>query len=142
MSFRKGISMKFSIKDFFSKCEIEGYRLKLRYPAPTNDQIYRQLFQFYLKLTTQKLKFSIKEVSCGFSHIYRRNLYWKTSFFVQWKVYHWNRRLCAVRKINSSKLIFQRRFALKKQDLYLLNYSGLKACVRYFLLNICFFTKW
>ena len=27
---------------------------------------------------------SISSVSCGFGHIYWRNPYWKTSFFVQW----------------------------------------------------------
>ena len=42
--------------------------------------------------TSQKMKFSIKDffckcdqvaVSCGFGHIYCRNPWWKTSFFVQ-----------------------------------------------------------
>ena len=44
--------------------------------------VLHKKWRFPLKISSVNVAKSA--VSCGFGHIYWRNLYWKTSFFVQW----------------------------------------------------------
>ena len=53
------------------------------------EETLHKKWSFSLKIASVNVtKFAI---SCGFGHIYRRNLLWKTSFFVQW---NWCFRCC------------------------------------------------
>ena len=82
-------------KDNSQLGQVEYYNFLLfsKVLCTTYEIFMKGRFVFILKVTAQKIKFSITDffihvtkpaVSCGFVHTYWRNPLWKTLFFVQW----------------------------------------------------------
>ena len=57
-----------------------GVRMGSKYPSGTRWLEKNESFQVRIS----SVNVTKSAASCGFGHIYWRNPYWKTSFFVQW----------------------------------------------------------